>query len=113
MPRYYLPNSEILIKKSAIKTTCRYIVCVDQTDVDQCIEYTKMYLENLDCLCVEVLPKYDEVNYYVIFGGTLKRQSDFFITLESYHGDPPHETNRVLFSEKLSDALSDLPGGGE
>lgn len=110
MPRYYLPRIEDLIT-SKTQTTCRYILCDGSTDVEDCMQILRTYLENLNVLYMKIdQGSLQYIEYLVFVSGFPKIMCDFFITLEEYADDPPDEDSTVLFSGKLSDYLTQKSG---
>lgn len=113
MPKYYFPKSDDIVTHN-LKSTCRYILCLDQEDVTYCAGELYAYLTILKCVYVKGLAAYSEVIYLAFAESQPVFRHDFFITLAEYIEDPPDETNTVLFSGKVSDLFvaSAKPKGG-
>lgn len=113
MPKYYFPKSDDVITHN-LKSSCRFIVCVDKEDTRQCIAELKKYLKHIKSAYLHVLEEFGEVAYLVFTKDLPVFRHDFFITLAEYIEEPPDETNTVLFSGKVSDLFvaSAKPKGG-
>ena len=106
MPRYYFPKKDDVLTHD-LRTSCRYILCVDEKDVNSCVAELCQYLTNIKSVYMRVLRAYQEVQYLVSTNGVTTFRSDFFITLAEYVEEKPNEDNAVLFSGAVSDSLEE------